>query len=134
MREVAAAADPSTRTFLVRADVGATALRLGQTASVWVSAPAVAGVIKLPLPAVFEQGGQSKVWKFHRAALTVRAQPVVVASADGNLVLIAAGLAAGDEVVTAGVHALTEGQKVRRYLPPGASAAAAVAASAPATR
>ena len=50
VREVAAAADPSTRTFLVRADVGATALRLGQTASVWVSAPA--GTSQAPSAAV----------------------------------------------------------------------------------
>ena len=53
VREVAAAADPVTRTFLVKADIGATALRLGQTASVVITAPAQAGVIKLPLTAVY---------------------------------------------------------------------------------
>ena len=124
VREVAAAADPTTRTFLIKADIGATALRLGQTASVLVDAPVVAGVIKLPLPAVFEQGGQSKVWRLDRAAMTVKAQPVLIAGADGNLVLVGAGLAAGEVVVTAGVHALTEGQKVRFYVEPGVAVAA----------
>ena len=138
VREVAAAADPVTRTFLVKADVGATTLRLGQTASVLIDAPLVAGVIKLPLPAVFQQGGLSKVWLVDRAAMVVRAQPVVVAGADGNLVLIGAGLAPGQVVVTAGVHVLTEGQKVRWYAEPGAAAAAsaalpASAAAAPAS-
>ena len=48
-----------------------------------------------------------------------RSQPVAVAGADGNLVVIAGGLAPGQVVVTAGVHALTEGQKVRAYAEPG---------------
>ena len=122
VREVAAAADPVTRTFLVKADVGATALRLGQTASVLMDAPAVAGVIKLPLPAVFEQGGQPKVWLLNRQTLQVQSRPVQIAGADGNLVLVGAGLASGDTVVTAGVHALTEGQKVSLYAEPGAPA------------
>ena len=119
VREVAAAADPATRTFLVKADIGAAALRLGQTASVLINAPVVAGVIKLPMSAVFQQGGQSKVWRLDGKPLAVRAQPVEVAGADGNLVVIAGGLAPGQEVVTAGVHALTEGQTVRRYAEPG---------------
>ena len=124
VREVAAAADPVTRTFLVKADVGATALRLGQTASVLMDAPAVAGVIKLPLPAVFEQGGLPRVWLLNRQTMQVQARPVQIAGADGNLVLVGAGLAAGDTVVTAGVHVLTEGQKVRLYVEPGAPALA----------
>ena len=128
VREVSAAADPVTRTFLVKADIGATALRLGQTASVLIDAPALAGVIKLPLPALFQQGGHSVVWLVDRATMVVRAQRVEVAGADGNLVLIGGGLAAGQVVVTAGVHALTEGQKVRWYVEPGASAVTAVTA------
>ena len=84
-----------------------------------IAAPAVAGVIKLPMSAVFQQGGQSTVWLVDAAKMTVRAQPVVVAGADGNLVVIAGGLAPGQVVVTAGVHVLTEGQKVRAYAEPG---------------
>ena len=57
--------------------------------------------------------------------MTVHAQPVVVAGADGNLVVIAGGLAPGQVVVTAGVHVLTEGQKVRAYAEPGVALLAA---------
>ena len=124
VREMAAAADPVTRTFLVKADVGATALRLGQTASVLLDVPTVAGVIKLPLPAVFEQGGRPQVWLLNRQTMQVRAGPVQIAGAEGNLVLVGAGLATGDPVVTAGVHVLTEGQQVRFYAEPGAAALA----------
>lgn len=130
VREVAAAADPMTRTFLVKADIGATALRLGQTATVLVDAPTLPGVIKLPLAAVFEQGGQSTVWLVDPATMTVRPQPIAVAGADGNLVVVAGGLAPGQVVVTAGVHALTPGQQVRWYLEPGAAPSAPAAPAA----
>ena len=69
----------------------------------------MAGVIKLPLPAVFEQGGLPRVWLLNRQTMQVQARPVQIAGADGNLVLVGAGLAVGDTVVTAGVHVLTEG-------------------------
>lgn len=131
VREVSAAADAATRTFLVKADIGLAPLRLGQTATVAISAPAVAAaVIKLPLQAVFERGGQPMVWTVDRAAMTVKAAPVQVAGAEGNLVLVSGGLPAGASVVTAGVHVLNEGQKVRWYQEPAAPAGAA--ASAPA--
>lgn len=121
VREVAAAADPATRTFLVKADIGRAAVRLGRTATVSVAVPPVAGVIKLPLSAVFEQQGKSMVWMLDKVTMTVRAQPVHVVAAEGNLVVIGAGLSAGQRVVSAGVHVLTSGQKVALYAEPPAS-------------
>ncbi len=115
VREVSAAADPSTRTFLVKADIGRAAVRLGQTATVSLAVPGAAGALKLPLAALFEQQGQSHVWLLDTAAMTVRAQPVKVAGAEGNMVLISSGLTAGQTVVSAGAHTLTAGQKVSLY-------------------
>lgn len=129
VREVAAAADPLTRTFLVRADIGRTDLRLGQTATVLVAMPPAPGVIKLPLTAVFAQGGQTSVWLVDRQAMTVRPQPITVAGAEGNLVVVAGGLQPGQSVVTAGVHTLTPGQAVRWYAEPVAAAASAASAA-----
>lgn len=135
IREIGAAADPTTRTFLVKADIGAAPIRLGQTATVLVDEPAIAGVIRLPLAAVFEHQGKSTVWLLDRQALTVSAVPIEVAGADGNLVVVASGIKAGQTIVTAGVHTLSPGQKVRLYTEPGAMAGpAASAASAPAAR
>lgn len=128
VREVSAAADPTSRTFLVKADVGAAPVRLGQTATVLVNAP-VGAAIKLPLHAVFGQGQQSMVWLVDRQAMTVRQQPISVAGADGNLVVVAKGLTPGDVVVTAGVHTLTQGQKVRWYNEPAAAPGPQAAAS-----
>lgn len=127
VREVAAAADPATRTFQVKADVGHAPLSLGQTVTVLVELPLQQGVIKLPLTALMQQQGRSAVWMLDRQTMTVQVQPVVVAGAEGNVVVVSAGLSPGQTVVTAGVHTLTPGQKVTLFeappVPPAAPAA-----------
>jgi RND family efflux transporter MFP subunit len=115
VREVAAAADPTTRTFQVKADIGAAPLQLGQTVTVLLPLPQREGITKLPLAAVMQQQGQTAVWLLDKASMTVKVQPVVVGGAEGNTVVVASGLQAGQTVVTAGVHALTPGQKVKLY-------------------
>jgi membrane fusion protein, multidrug efflux system len=115
VREVAAAADPTTRTFVVKADIGRADVRLGQTANVKVEMPRVAGQLKLPLAAVFEAKGMPAVWVVDRTSMTVKQQPVRVAGAEGNDVVLAGGVAPGETVVVAGVHVLTAGQRVRLY-------------------
>jgi multidrug efflux pump subunit AcrA (membrane-fusion protein) len=71
------------------------------------------------------------VWVLERASMTVRLQPIVIATADGNDVVVASGLHPGMEVVSAGVHVLSPGQKVTVYqeksLSTGAPAPAAQA-------
>lgn len=123
VREIAAAADPVTRTFSVKADLGAAPAALGQTATVQLPLPVRDGLIRLPLSAVRELGGKTIVWVLDPSSMTLRAQPVQVAGADGNQALVGGGLAPGAEVVTAGVHVLAEGQKVARYA--GTASAAA---------
>jgi membrane fusion protein, multidrug efflux system len=130
IREVAAAADPVTRTFQVKADLGKAPLRLGQTASVRVDGQTVAGVIRLPLTAVAETKGQTVVWLLDRSQMTVRSQPVQVAGADGNTVVIRQGVKPGDEVVVAGTHVLTAGLKVKPFVEVAAAAPKVIPASA----
>ncbi len=130
LREVAAAADPVTRTFLIKADAGKLDVRLGQTATVVVDLPQQAGIIKLPLAAVLEQGGKTSVWVLDGTSMTVKPQPVQVGGADGNEVVVAGGLKPGQEVVIAGVHVLNPGQKVKRYVPPRESVAPSAAPAA----
>ena len=136
IREISAAADPVTRTFLVKADIGASAIngvRLGQTVTVLMELPQTAGVTKLPLSALREDQGRNAVWLVDRPSMTVKSQVIQLAGADGNDVVISAGLAPGQIVVTAGVHVLSPGQKVKFYIDPGAppaSAASGVAGTA----
>lgn len=134
LREVAAAADPVTRTFLIKADAGKLDVKLGQSATVVLDLPQMAGVIKLPLSAVLQQGGKTSVWVLDGASMTVKPVPVQVGGAEGNEVVIAGGLNPGQEVVVAGVHVLNPGQKVKRYVPPRTTAAPAAPAAPAASR
>jgi len=124
LREVSAAADPVTRTFLFKADAGNTDIKLGQTATVVLTMPKTEQIIKLPLAAVMQSQGTTSVWVLDPASMKVRAQPVTVSTADGNDVVIASGLKPGLEIVVAGVHVLTPGQTVKRYQAASASGAA----------
>lgn len=128
IREVAAAADPTTRTFLVKANIGTASARLGQTATVKLVLPRVIGITKLPLSAVMEVQGKSSVWLLDKATMTVKPQAIEVAGAEGNAVVVSGGLTPGQVVVTAGVHALSPGQKVKQYVEPGPASAASGAA------
>jgi multidrug efflux system membrane fusion protein len=139
LREVSAAADPSTRTFQVKADLltpaGVASPKLGQTGTVVLPGPALAGVVKLPLAALLQQQGRTVVWVLEPGTMQVKLQPVTLAGADGNEVVISGGLQPGQEVVTAGVHVLTAGQIVKRYgvATAAASTPAAAAPGAPAS-
>jgi membrane fusion protein, multidrug efflux system len=120
VREVAASADPVTRTFAVKVALPAKeAPPLGATVYV---VPQAAGqiavpVIKLPTSALRQEGQGSAVWVLDRASMTVRSQPVQIATADGNEVVVSAGLQPGMQVVAAGVHVLSPGQKVTVFRP-----------------
>ena len=121
VREVGASADPLTRTFVVKLALEASqALPRGGTVN--VQAPkmqaAVTQVIKLPTAALRQEGQATTVWLLDEASMTVKPQPVQVLTVDGQEVVIASGLSAGQKVVAAGVHVLSPGQKVTVYSPP----------------
>jgi len=118
VREVAGSADPVTRTFLVKVALAAGATpALGTTVTVLPQALARDGVpvIKLPTSAFRQDGKASAVWVLDVPSMTVKLQPVQIATADGNEVVVASGLQPGMQVVTAGVHVLSPGQKVMIY-------------------
>ncbi len=115
VREVAASADPVTRTFQVKVGLPADArLPLGATLTVFPQALSREGAtaIKLPTSALFQQGTGTAVWVLDAASMTVKLQPVTPGTADGNEVVITSGLQPGMQVVSAGVHVLQPGQKV----------------------
>jgi multidrug efflux system membrane fusion protein len=134
IREIAAAADPVTRTFTVKADLeklpANTSVRLGQTATIIAELPKVAGITKLPLSALREEQGKTAVWVVDKATMTVSSKDVQLSGADGNEAVITGGLAPGMLVVTAGVHVLNPGQQVKLYVDPTAPPAGAMASGA----
>jgi RND family efflux transporter MFP subunit len=124
VREVAASADPVTRTFTVKVALTGQAPPLGATVEVVPARTREAGLaaIKLPTSALRQQGQGSAVWVFEPTSSTVRLQPVQVLAADGNDAVIGSGLTPGMQVVASGVHVLAPGQKVSVYKPNSASA------------
>jgi RND family efflux transporter MFP subunit len=121
VREIAGSADPLTRTFTVKLALDAgEKLPLGATVNVLAKGMqgSQAAVIKVPTSALRQEGQGTAVWVLDESKMTVALQPVQVATADGNEVVIALGLQAGQRIVTAGVHVLTPGQKVSVYKAP----------------
>ena len=121
VREVAASADPVTRTYAVKVAIdsaGTAPPPLGATAYVALGAKGQSGpaqAIHLPTSALMRQGQGTAVWVYEPDSGTVRAQPVQLAGADGNAAVVASGLVPGMQVVAAGVHVLSPGQKVTVY-------------------
>jgi len=112
LRELSPVADAVTRTYLAKVSLPADAkdVRLGMTANVSFVAPNPAPVFKLPTTALFQDKGQTAVWIVSGGA--VKLVPVKLAGASGEDVLIAGGISSGQQVVTAGVNLLKQGQKV----------------------
>jgi len=133
VRELAASADPVTRTFAVKLSLAdSTNLPLGVTVNVHAG-PTVGNaplVIKLPTSALRQEGQSTVVWVLDEATMTVNTQAVQLGMVDGNEVVIQSGLKPGQKVVSAGVHVLAPGQKVTLY---GAAASAATLAPAATT-
>ena len=126
VRELAASADPVTRTYTVKLALEASErLPLGSTVNVLATQlpGSQAGVIKLPTSALRQEGAGTVVWVFDPASMTVNTQPVQVGAVEGNEVVISSGLKPGQQVVSAGVHVLSPGQKVTVYNAPVPAAA-----------
>ena len=114
VREVAAQADPATRTFEVKVGLSdpPEAMRLGATVTGSVKL-ASEPVIAIPASALTELNREPAVWIVDPKNLTVSMRNVELLRHDPGTVVIAQGLETGDIVVTAGVQALHPGQKVR---------------------
>ncbi|MBE9610590.1 efflux RND transporter periplasmic adaptor subunit [Chitinilyticum piscinae] len=114
VREVSPAADPVARTYQVKValPVGPQAPALGMSASVFVNdaKPLAVNGVALPLTALFGRGGEQRIWLLGKDG-RVASRAVAVLAYRDNLVLVR-GVKAGEQVVTAGVHLLQEGQKV----------------------
>lgn len=115
VREVSPIADTVTRTYAVRIAVnGADAgIRLGMTASVVLQQPGAGNAMVLPLTAIYQKGNDIALWLVDPSSQTVKLAPVKVGVYRDSTATVVSGVKAGDRVVIAGVHKLTEGQKVR---------------------
>lgn len=69
--------------------------------------------IELPLTALQEVDGKSRVWVIDAQTQTVSPRDVSIVSRTHSTVVLANDIKAGERVVSAGVNSLKPGQKVR---------------------
>ncbi len=123
VREISPSADPITRTYRVRISLidGDDKVQLGMTTTVFIRHKKQGLVAKLPLSVLFQTDPdinnktQTAVWIYSPKTSQVHLQKVTVLEYQYDSLLIESGLQEGQIVVTAGVHQLHSGQKVRLF-------------------
>jgi len=114
IREIAPMADPSLRTYKVRVTLPNPSgkIRLGMTASVRISNPDnPKGTPFIPISALYQTGNIPQVWVVQNGAVHLRG--IETGAFDNDRIQVLSGLNSGDVIITAGVHKLREGQKVK---------------------
>jgi RND family efflux transporter MFP subunit len=114
LREIAPSADPATRTYLAKFSLPGADDRvsLGMTATLTLADAATQRVARLPLSALFNEGGNPSFYVVDdRGEVTL--QPVIVKAFESNDVVISGGVDEGAKVVALGVQKLDPSQKVR---------------------
>jgi RND family efflux transporter MFP subunit len=114
VREIEPQAESATRTRRARLTLAETppAFRLGTAISVTLST-AIKPRIELPLSALQEVDGKTRVWVIDAQAQTVSPRDVSIVSRTDSTVVLANDIKAGERVVSAGVNSLKPGQKVK---------------------
>jgi RND family efflux transporter MFP subunit len=114
LREVAPSADPATRTYLAKFSLPGADDRvsLGMTATLTLADPATQRVARLPLSALFNEGGNPSFYVVDDKG-EVALKPVTVKAYESNDVVISGGVDEGAKVVALGVQKLEPAQKVR---------------------
>jgi RND family efflux transporter MFP subunit len=114
LREIAPSADPATRTYLAKFSLSEAdeKVSLGMTATLTLSDAETARVARLPLSALFSQGGDPSLYVVDNAG-EVTLKPVAVKAYESGDVVITGGVDEGAKVVVLGVQKLDPSQKVR---------------------
>jgi len=114
LREIAPSADPATRTYLAKFSLPEAddKVSLGMTATLMLSDAETTRVARLPLSALFSQGGAPSLYVVDNDG-EVTLKPVAVKAYESSDVVIAGGIDEGARVVVLGVQKLDPAQKVR---------------------
>ena len=115
LRELAPDADSVSRTYTARITLkdADDSVRLGMSARVYPQGEAAAP-LSVPLSAVLDENNRHYLWLLDGKAPQVKRVEVKLAKVSSDTAWIASGAQTGQEVVTAGVHLLRDGQPVRR--------------------
>jgi RND family efflux transporter MFP subunit len=113
IREISPVADPATRTYTAKVTIpdSLAEAKLGMTALVQFASKTATPQIKVPLTALFNEKSVTSVWVVEGGI--AKLVPVTITGAAGNDLILGSGVKPGQTVVTAGVHLLKPGQKVK---------------------
>lgn len=113
VREISPSVDSKSGTVQVKIgiDGDARGMTLGAPVTGTVTHVSSARIL-LPWSALSELDGAPAVWVVDPATSTVNRKPIRIDTYDTGLLVVASGLAAGDQVVAQGAKLLTPGQKV----------------------
>lgn len=113
IREISPMADQTTRTFKVRISLinPPPAIKLGMTAAVTVVDSNAQQTVNIPLASIYQNGDAPSVWVVKDDVLMLR--PIKTGNFGNGTIQVLSGLQQGDLIVTAGVHKLKEGQRVK---------------------
>lgn len=114
IREIAPMADQTTRTYKVRISLvnPPPEIKLGMTAAVTVAnSNNQTTAVAIPLSSIYQTNDSPCVWVVTNNIVNLR--PIQVGTFGDGQIQVLAGLNPGETIVTAGVHKLREGQKVR---------------------
>jgi len=114
IREIEPQAQSATRTRRARLTLADAppGFRLGTAIAVTVSS-AIKPRIELPLTALQEADGKTRIWVIDTQNQTVSPRDVSLVSRTDSTVILATGVKSGERVVSAGVNSLKPGQKVK---------------------
>jgi RND family efflux transporter MFP subunit len=114
LRELAPAADTASRTYSARIALNQSRgdIALGMTARVRFKSARDKGNLVIPLTAIFQQGDQPAVW-IVAADHSINLRPIKIGAYRDAGAVVNSGLAAGERIVSAGVHKLNAGEKIR---------------------
>lgn len=113
IREISPMADQNTRTFKVRISLinPPPEIKLGMTAAIQIVDSPAQPTVNIPLAAVYQDSNTPAVWVIKDNVTTL--QPITTGKFGNGMIEVLSGLKQGDCIVTAGVHKLKEGQKVK---------------------
>ncbi|EGO64027.1 efflux RND transporter periplasmic adaptor subunit [Acetonema longum] len=113
LREISPVADKASRTYKARIALvdPPSSVQLGMTASVEILSSNDRSAVFVPLSSIYQTGDTPHVWVINSDQVSLR--PVKIGAFGDETVQILDGLKDGETIVTAGVHKLREGQKVR---------------------
>lgn len=115
IREISPIADTATRTYKARITLmnPPESIQLGMTASAQIAGTGVKNQasVEIPLSALYQTDGSAGVWVVKNEIVSLKS--ITVGEFGNAKIQVLSGLTPGETIVTAGVHKLREGQKVR---------------------